>query len=261
MTKVNITYFDTAMALIEIGPIRFLTDPVLDDEGTIYDDGVVSLKKLNPARTTAAALGDLDAVLLSHDQHGDNLDNHGRELLSEVPVIVSTPEAAERLGKNVRGLNRWEQTKITKDGFTVVVTAAPAQHGPDGTEALTGTVTGFLIDTLDGLVDGPIYISGDTVPFAGTREIVSRVGHVSVALLHLGHVSPPGMAHVHLSLSANEAVEYAKALNAKHVVPLHFDGWNHFTESPANASDVFAGSEIAARVNWLKPGETVALSV
>lgn len=261
MNKVDITYFDTAMALIEIGPIRLLTDPVLDAEGTVYDDGVVSLTKLNPARTTAAALGNLDAVLLSHDQHGDNLDNHGRELLADVPLVVSTAEASARLGGNVLGLKRWEKTRITKDGFTVVVTAAPAQHGPDGTEALTGTVTGFLIDTLDGLAHGPIYISGDTVPFEGTREIVSRVGQVSVALLHLGHVSPPGMDHVHLSLSANEAVDYANALKARHVVPLHFDGWNHFTESSVNASNVFAGSPIASRVNWLKPGEKVALPI
>jgi hypothetical protein len=33
-------------------------------------------------------------VLLSHDQHADNLDDGGRALLSTVPVVVTTASGA-----------------------------------------------------------------------------------------------------------------------------------------------------------------------
>jgi len=135
------------MALIEIGSIRLLTDPVLDDAGTTYDDGVIPLEKTSAASITPQELGRIDAVLLSHDQHSDNLDNRGREFLAQAPRVLTTPEAAQRLGRGAEGLSPWKETHVTGvDGFTIKVTATPAQHGPDGTQELTGTVTGFLID-------------------------------------------------------------------------------------------------------------------
>jgi L-ascorbate metabolism protein UlaG (beta-lactamase superfamily) len=97
--NVKITYLDTAMALIEIGSIRLLTDPVLDDAGTTYDDGVIPLEKTSAASITPQELGRVDAVLLSHDQHSDNLDNRGREFLAQAPRVLTTPEAAQRLGR------------------------------------------------------------------------------------------------------------------------------------------------------------------
>lgn len=40
------------------------------------------------------ALGRVDAVPLSHDQHGDNLDRAGRALLARVPLVLTTPDGA-----------------------------------------------------------------------------------------------------------------------------------------------------------------------
>jgi hypothetical protein len=45
-----------------------------------------------------AALGPVDAVLLSHDQHPDNLDRLGRDHLAGVPPVLSTASAKTRLG-------------------------------------------------------------------------------------------------------------------------------------------------------------------
>jgi hypothetical protein len=42
-------------------------------------------------------------VLLSHDQHPDNLDTLGRAYLAGLPLVLSTASAADRLGGNVRG--------------------------------------------------------------------------------------------------------------------------------------------------------------
>jgi len=37
---------------------------------------------------------EVDAVPLPHDQHPDNLDRLGRELLSTLPTVLSTEAAA-----------------------------------------------------------------------------------------------------------------------------------------------------------------------
>lgn len=259
---VKITYLDTAMAIIEIGSLRLLTDPVLDDAGTKYDDGVIALEKTTPSAMSVDELGRIDAVLLSHDQHSDNLDTRGRELLTRIPLILTTPEAARRLGANATGLEPWQQSTITgADGFAITVTAAPAQHGPDGTQDLTGPVTGFLIDWDERTAQGPIYISGDTVPFDGTIEIAERAAPVSLALLHIGHVSPGPDAGIHLSLSAVEAIKYANDLRADVVVPLHFEGWKHFSEESGAAFETFQNSDFSTKTHWLKQRESLELDL
>jgi hypothetical protein len=48
--------------------------------------------------------GSLDAVLLSHDQHDDNLDSAGRGLLPGADAVITTIAGAKRLGGDARGL-------------------------------------------------------------------------------------------------------------------------------------------------------------
>lgn len=260
--KVKITYLDTAMAIIEIGSIRLITDPVLDDAGTEYNDGVIALEKTLPSAMAPEEIGRIDAVLLSHDQHSDNLDTRGREFLARVPQILTTPVAAKRLGGRAIGLEPWQETSIVgADGFSIQVTAAPAQHGPDGTQELTGPVTGFLIDWKGRTGQGPIYISGDTVPFKGTVEIAERAAPIGLALLHIGHVSPGPDAGIYFSMSAEEAISYAKALQAEVVVPLHFEGWMHFSEDSSEAFEAFNNSDVGRRTRWLGQRESLEVEL
>lgn len=48
-------------------------------------------------------LGPIDAVLLTHDHHADNLDDLGRALLPAAGVVVTTTSGARRLGGATRG--------------------------------------------------------------------------------------------------------------------------------------------------------------
>lgn len=252
--EIRITYFDTAMCLLELGSLRLLTDPVLDGLGASFDHGPVHLEKNGPARATAETLGRIDAVLLSHDQHADNLDDSGRALVANVPRVLTTPEAADRLGGGAVGLEPWATTTLTgAEGFVLNVTAMPAQHGPDNTQEVTGPVIGFLLSWEGG--GCTVYISGDTVPFAGTEEIARRVAPVGIALLHLGRVQLAPMGKLTFSMDAGQAAAYAEALGARHVVPLHFEGWAHFTQPQDEARAVLGASRVADRVAWLKPGE------
>ena len=49
-------------------------------------------------RSPPADLDPIDAVLLTHEHHGDNLDTAGRALLPSADVVVTTASGCERLG-------------------------------------------------------------------------------------------------------------------------------------------------------------------
>ena len=78
----SITLIGGPTALIEIDGFRLLTDPTFDAPGTVYQLPHVKLEKLEGPAIGADAVGEIEAVLLSHDQHSDNLDNPARIFLS-----------------------------------------------------------------------------------------------------------------------------------------------------------------------------------
>src|SRR3954471_17898940 len=74
-------------ALLELGGLRLLTDPTFDPAGSSYPTPVYTLHKLTGPALTPDRLGTIDAVLLSHDHHFDNLDRAGRQLLGQVSRV------------------------------------------------------------------------------------------------------------------------------------------------------------------------------
>jgi L-ascorbate metabolism protein UlaG (beta-lactamase superfamily) len=157
------------------------------------------------------------------------------------------------LGGAAEGLSEWQAVDLEgATGGRVTVTAVPAQHGPEGTQEASGTVTGFVITTGDGRT---IYVSGDTVPFAGTDEIVSRHAPVDLAILHLGRVRLAPLGDAPLSMEADHAIQYAQALGARKVIPIHFEGWAHFTQGRDAAARAVAAAGIADRTIWLRSGK------
>ena len=157
----RITLIGGPTALVEFGGFRFLTDPTFDEPGD-YQLPHVTLTKTSRPAIAAADIGPVDAVLLSHDQHADNLDNSGRDFLRKAPRVLTTTVGAKRLGGNAEGLAPWQSVNLSKNGQSVQVTAAPARHGPAGIEPLAGDVIGFVLTSNDPAV-APVYITGDTV--------------------------------------------------------------------------------------------------
>src|SRR5438552_78538 len=136
MSVPKITLIGGPTALIEIGGFRFLTDPTFDEPGEYRLPHVVLTKTSRPA-LAPADIGPIDAVVLSHDQHADNLDNSGRDFLIKAPRVFTTVVGAKRLGGNAQGLAPWQAATLTRpDGSSVQITAAPARHGPAGIEPL-----------------------------------------------------------------------------------------------------------------------------
>ena len=58
----------------------------------------------------------------------------------------------------------------------------------------------------------------------------------------------------HLTLTAGEGVEAARAFPQATIVPLHYEGWKHFSESRADIERAFDRAGLANRLRWLAPG-------
>ena len=70
MSDVRVTHIGGPTVLLEIGEWRLLTDPTFDAPGA-YQLPHVMLEKLSGPALAAEAIGEVDAVLLSH-AHEDN---------------------------------------------------------------------------------------------------------------------------------------------------------------------------------------------
>ena len=240
-------YLGGPTAILEIGGLRLLTDPTFDPAGE-YPVGQRKLVKTAGPASKPDALGKIDAVLLSHDQHPDNLDHAGRDYLSQVDPVLSTASAQHRLGGTVRSLPNWESVELIRpDGFKVRVTGVPAQHGPAGTEHLVGEVTGFV---LSGQGIPLIYVSGDNASLPVVRSIAERFGSFDIAVLFAGAARTPLVPDGVLTLNSEDAVQAARILGARQVVPLHFEHWGHFTEGDSSLLDAFDRGGLADRL-WL----------
>ena len=78
----KLTHIGGPTVLIEAGGWRLLTDPTFDPPGRSYRFGWgTGSRKLAGPAIAPEDLGPIDAVLLSHDHHDDNLDPAGRALL------------------------------------------------------------------------------------------------------------------------------------------------------------------------------------
>ncbi len=252
MSVVSVRLVGGPTAVLEYAGLRWLTDPTFSPPGE-YAGGLV--KTTGPA-VTANELGRVDVVLVSHDHHSDNLDPAGRELVSQMPRVLTTRAGAERLGGGAIGLDPWDTTTLERpDGGSALVTAVPALHGPPGAEEVTGPVIGFLLagDDLE-----TVYVSGYNASLDVVRQIAERVGAVHTAILFAGGVQiDKRFDGAYLTLSADRAAEATLILKAQAAIPLHFEGWTHFTQGADELRAAFRGNGVADRLRVPERGEIV----
>lgn len=261
MTGLALTHVGGPTLLVEVGGWRILVDPTFDLPGRRYRFalGTSSTKLVGPA-VAAAELAPIDAVLLTHDHHADNLDVTGRELLRTVPVVVTTAAGARRLGGVAQGLRAWGRTRLAGEGrATIEVTATPCRHGPRGSRWIVGDVVGFAL-TSEALPDGAVWISGDTVLFDGVRQVGERVD-VDVAVLHLGEVRFGLTGPLRYSMKAADAVALCRSVRPRLAVPVHYEGWSHFHEGRSAIESELARTDPRHRppFAFLVPGARTSL--
>ncbi|MEO7097102.1 MAG: MBL fold metallo-hydrolase, partial [Polyangiales bacterium] len=247
----ELRYLGTAMVELRIGDVRLITDPVLDPRGSTYDFGMWFTPRSwfasEKQYETPTVEGAFDAALISHDQHADNLDLAGRALVADearVARVITNRTGARRLARPRstvdapgKGLGLGTRAIGLVPGATtrvgnVTVTSMIARHGPSYAPQVH-QVTGFVLD----VDDGPrVWISGDTVMFPALAAALAELGSarpVDVAVVHCGAVAFPkaiGFGGARFTFDAAEAVEAAKLVGARTIVPVHRSGWAHFRQ-------------------------------
>lgn len=261
MSRIRITHIGGPTTLIEIDGWRLLTDPTFDPPGRKYRFGwgPTSRKVVGPA-IAARDLPPIDAVLLTHDHHGDNLDDAGRALLPAARTVLTTVSGASRLGGNARGLEAWSTARLARPGAPgLEVLATPCRHGPPLSRPIAGDVIGFAL-RWEGQEHGALWISGDTVVHDGVRQVARRV-RVGTALLHLGGVRFPVSGPIRYSMTAAGAIEVCRLMKPRIAIPTHYEGWSHFQEDRAAIERAFAASpqDVRGSIRWIPVGHAIAV--
>ena len=244
-SEVILTHIGGPTVLIELRGWRLLTDPTFDPAGGHYPFGwgTSSDKVAGPALSTTE-LPALDAVLLTHDQHGDNLDGTGRALLPTVPTVLTTRGGARRLRlRDVRGMRAGERTVLeAADRAPLEVTATPARHGPPMSGPIVGPVVGFLL-RCGGTT---VWVTGDTVLHAAVRRF-ARTTAVDVLVVHVGGVRFRVTGPVRYTLTGRRAMELVDLARPTVAVPVHYEGWSHFADGPAGLAAAIADAPADVR--------------
>ena len=138
MSALNIalTLIGGPTVLVEFDGLRLLTDPTFDPPGHYEGKGPVKHEKTSGPALSVDEVGGLDAVLLSHDHHLDNLDHAGRAMLSTVGVTYTTVSGAGRLGGNAAGVPPFETRTLEGRCLT-------AARWLEHEQNFAGVVTGF----------------------------------------------------------------------------------------------------------------------
>jgi L-ascorbate metabolism protein UlaG (beta-lactamase superfamily) len=97
------------------------------------------------------------------------------------------------------------------------------------------------------------------VLYDGVREVADRL-RVDTALLHLGAVRFAVTGPLRYTMTAHDAVELCRLVHPRTAIPIHYEGWKHFTEGRVAIERELAQApeDIRSRIRWLPIGVAVA---
>lgn len=254
-TRLTITHIGTATALLELDGLTILTDPYFSASGTewVGKSGAKMVSSYKPAMGLAD-LPPLDLILLSHEDHKDNLDDIGRQLLDGRRVFT-TMDGARKLHPRpgVQGLEPWQSFEFKAGGHQYTILATPCKHLPGG------ECTGFVLSAPHfGMSSGKpnaIYFSGDTVHMQALAALRDRFS-ISVALFCMGKatVPQPNNEMLQITMDTEQGVRLAEDIGAEIVIPVHFEGWSHFRENKDDIWGQMQGRGTMDRFRFIEPG-------
>ncbi len=194
----------------------------------------------NPKAAASADELGATTILLTHG-HGDHLGDTVAIAKRTGATVVAIVELANEIGAEgveVRDPNLGGT--VTLDWGSVKL--VPAWHTAVSPSGTAHTPAGLLID----FAGTTIYHLGDTCLFSDLA-LVGRGREIDVALVPIGG---------HYTMDRHDAVEAARLVGAKTVVPIHYDTFPPIaTDAQAFKADVEA--QTGSKVVVLAPGETL----
>jgi L-ascorbate metabolism protein UlaG (beta-lactamase superfamily) len=238
----RVTWLGHSTVLLEIGGLRFLTDPVWGPRAS--PSRLVGPKRFQPVPIKLAELPHIDAILLSHD-HYDHLDYPTVRALAKVgvPFITSLGVGAhlEAFGvapELIHELDWWESFELNG----VRVTAAPSQHfSGRGLKDRNSTLWSSLVVRSD---KHAVFFSGDTGLTEQFKTIAERLGPFDVIMLEVG-AHHPAWGDIHLGPhNALQAFDWLNAGKQALMLPVHWGTFSlalHAWDAPAETLLAEAG--------------------
>jgi N-acyl-phosphatidylethanolamine-hydrolysing phospholipase D len=220
----RISWIGHAGFLIGLNGLNILTDPHFSERASPFS--FAGPKRFIPPGMAVKDLPKIDVILISHN-HYDSFDEESFQKLAahspEARVLVPLgdgPLAKEWGMKNVEELDWYNTVKIGGVTFQSTPTIHRSNRGLFDVDS--SLWQGF---TISGKIAGKtkkIWFVGDTGlgPFF-KQEVAQKVGPVDIALIPNGAFLPRNiMKPVHAS--PEEALELAKIMGAKTVIPMHW---------------------------------------
>ncbi|RUM58206.1 MAG: phospholipase [Persephonella sp.] len=195
--------------LIQIEGLRILTDPFLSPH-------ILGVKRKKPA-LLPKLVPKPDFIVISH-AHYDHLDLKTlKQFDKSIPVII--PDKTKAVVKPL-GFKEIIEVPHFKDFKTrnIEIIALPVQHNKGRSLLYPNTQTNSYIINVGNTT---LYFAGDTGYFDKFKEY-GKSFNIDYAFLPIGGFEPRVLLQkVHMN--PEEAVKTFKDLNAKYLVPIHFD--------------------------------------
>jgi L-ascorbate metabolism protein UlaG (beta-lactamase superfamily) len=259
----SLTFVGTATTVLRLGAFTLLTDPNFLHRGQrAYLGYGLTSKRLTEPALQPDELPPLDAVLLSH-LHGDHFDRVAKRGLPKDLPVVTTPQAARKLGRwgfgRCTGLRTWQEQVFERGTERLRVTAVPAVHGPGLVDRLMPQVMGSVVELeRAGTVALRLYVTGDTLYREQLGEIRRRFPDIDVMVAHLGGTRIMGVL---LTMDGRQGAELVRLVQPRMTVPVHTDDYAVFRSPLSDFFAELAQREVPSEIRTVARGERMALGV
>ena len=223
----KVTFLGHSCVAIEHGDHKLIIDPFITD---------------NPVSPTEPEKIKVGWVLLTHG-HGDHVGDAVAIAKRNKATVIASFELANLVGAegvevhpmHIGGSHAFDFGRVK-----LTIAHHGGGYGPDASR-YTGPPVGFLV-TIGGKV---IYHPGDTGLFYDMK-LIGEMNKIDLAFLPIGD---------NFTMGIDDAVKAAEFLQAKQIVPFHYDTWPLIEANPDDFAKRITGSEVII----LKPGDDIEL--
>jgi hypothetical protein len=96
----------------------------------------------------------------------------------------------------------------------------------------------------------PVGIQATPLPTWSTFEIPTKDGRI---LLFIGAALIPAVGPAPLTMTVEESIEAARLFDHAVITPLHFEGWEHFSEGYDEIIRQYTAAGLTDRLHWARP--------